>query len=628
MTRLRFARRRGGVAPPGVDGVRPAHPGVGGDSPLASAVDALPGGTRARLGVLLGDRRGAVGMLAVSSVLLGFVEAGMLALVAQIAAAIATGAHRVHMHSGSLRLNASVGTLLLVTLALTGARLVLQVPISTLPARIGADVQARLRRNLLHAYTRASWEVQSSDREGHLQETMTSQVVQATAGAVQATTLLTSLITFVVLLGSALALNVIAAAIVLVAAVVLFGLLRPLSALGSRRARALSRAQLEYAGGIGEAVRVAEDTQVFGVATAQRARIGELVDTACELFYRTWMIGRLVPNLYQSMIYLLIVGGLGGLYLAGEHHAASLGAVVLLLVRAGNNGQQAQTAYQGLRQSLPFVERLQAAEARYAQSAPLDGGALLPRIASLAFERVSFAYSAERPVLSEISFAVAGGEAIGIVGPSGAGKSTLVQILLRLRPQERGRYLVNGIPAEQFARSEWNRRVAYVSQEPRLVHASVAENIRYYRDLDRDAVERAARLARIHDDVSAWPEGYDTVVGPRADAVSGGQQQRICLARALAARPEVLVLDEPTSALDPTSEHLIQESLSALKHELTIFIVAHRLSTLDICDRVMVIVDGRLAAFDTTAFLQTHSPYYRNASALATGASAGLLGVR
>ncbi len=485
-----------------------------------------------------------------------------------------------------------------------------------------------MRRDLLHAFTRASWSVQSADREGHLQETMTSQVIQATAGAVQATTLLTSLITFVVLLITALVLNVIAAAIVLTVAIALFGLLRPLSALGARRARSLSQAQVEYAGGIGEAIRVAEDTQVFGAAAAQRERIGRQIDAARELFFRTWVIGRLVPNLYQSLIYLLIVAGLGGLYLAGAGHAASLGAVVLLLVRAGNNGQQAQTAYQGLRQSLPFIERLQAAEQRYAQSAPLDGGALLPRIESLAFERVSFAYRSARPVLSEISFAVAGGEAIGIVGPSGAGKSTLVQILLRLRPQDGGRYLVNGVPAEQFARSEWNRRVAYVSQEPRLVHATVAENIRYFRDLPREAIERAGRLARIHDDVVSWPQGYDTVVGPRADAVSGGQQQRICLARALAARPQVLVLDEPTSALDPTSERLIQESLSALKYELTLFIVAHRLSTLDICDRVMVIVDGRLAAFDTTAFLQTHSPYYRTASGLGASAPAGLLGVR
>jgi ABC-type multidrug transport system fused ATPase/permease subunit len=585
--------------------------------------------TRTRLSLLLGERRGAIVTLAVSSILAGFTEAAMLAIIAQVAAALVNGARRVHIELGPLHLHPRIEALLAVAFLLTVIRLALQAPISILPARIGADVQATLRRNLFHAFTGASWEEQSRDREGHLQETMTSQVIQATSGAVQATTLLTALITFVILLISALALNVIAAAIVLAAATALFGALRPLNALGARRARSLSQAQMEYAGGIGEAIRVAEDTQVFGVAAAQRVRIDRLVDTARELFFRTWLLGRLIPNLYQSMIYVLLVAGLAGLYAAGSGHAASLGAVVLLLVRAGNNGQQVQTAYQGLRQSLPFIERLQEAERRYAGSATTDGGLALPKVRTLAFERVSFAYRPDRPVLSDISFEMAGGEVVGIVGPSGAGKSTLVQILLRLRAPLEGRYLINGLPVERFARAAWNRRVAYVSQEPRLVHASVAENIRYFRDLPPAEVERAARLARIHEDVMRWPQGYETIVGPRADAVSGGQQQRICLARALAARPEVLVLDEPTSALDPHSEMLIQESLTALKHELTIFIVAHRHSTLDICDRVMVVVDGRLAAFGTTALLQTQSSYYRSASALAAGLpQGGLLDVR
>jgi ABC-type multidrug transport system fused ATPase/permease subunit len=136
-----------------------------------------------------------------------------------------------------------------------------------------------------------------------------------------------------------------------------------------------------------------------------------------------------------------------------------------------------------------------------------------------------------------------------------------------------------------------------------------------------ESVERAARLASIHDEIMSWPLGYETVVGPRADAVSGGQQQRICLARALAARPAVLVLDEPTSALDPHSETLIQRSLSALRHELTLFVIAHRMSTLDICDRVMVIEHGRLAAFDKIDRLERENPYFRSASMIAAGAS-------
>jgi ATP-binding cassette subfamily B protein len=158
-----------------------------------------------------------------------------------------------------------------------------------------------------------------------------------------------------------------------------------------------------------------------------------------------------------------------------------------------------------------------------------------------------------------------------------------------------------------------------VPQEPRLLHATVAENVRFDRELDQPAIERAARLAHIHDEIMSWERGYETVVGPRADAVSGGQQQRLCLARALAATPEVLVLDEPTSALDPKSESRIQESLNELKDELTLFIIAHRMSTLDICDRVMVIMGGRLVAFDTIEALRENNAYYRSASAIAAG---------
>ena len=579
---------------------------------------------RSRLDTLLGHKRGTVAALALSSILSGFTEAGILAVLAEAGATLVNHFQVVHVKIGPFHVHTSVGTLFLIASCLVVMRLILQVPLSFLPARIAADVQARLRKDLFDAFTRASWDVQSRDREGHLQETMTSQVIQATGGALQATSLITALFTFLVLMASALALNLVAAGVVLGASVVLFGVLRPLRSRGVRMARALSKAQMAYAGGIGESVRVAEETHVFGVAAAQRERIDRFVAASRDLFYRTQMLTRLIPNLFQSLIYLLLVAGLIVLHSDPSANVGSLGAVVLLLVRAGSNGQTVQASYQGLQQALPFIERLQASRRRYLESSPVTGEEQLPKVRTLAFEDVSFSYRTGSPVLSDISFEIAGGETVGIIGPSGAGKSTLVQILLQLRAPGEGRYLVNGIPAERYAREEWNRRVAYVPQEPRLIHASVADNIRYFRSINDDEVERAARLARIHDDVMGWSNGYDTIVGPRADAVSGGQQQRICLARALAARPEVLVLDEPTSALDPHSETLIQESLTALKDELTLFIVAHRMSTLDICDRVMVILDGELVAFDTRALLQEQNPYYRSASALATGAGSQL----
>jgi ABC-type multidrug transport system fused ATPase/permease subunit len=125
------------------------------------------------------------------------------------------------------------------------------------------------------------------------------------------------------------------------------------------------------------------------------------------------------------------------------------------------------------------------------------------------------------------------------------------------------------------------------------VQATVAENIRFSRAIDDAQVERAARLAHIHDDIVAMPDGYDTAIGQRADAVSGGQRQRICLARALAGDPSVLVLDEPTSALDKTSEAAIRSSLLELRSSLTMFIVTHQPSMLAVCDQVIQVDSGR-----------------------------------
>jgi ATP-binding cassette, subfamily B, bacterial len=572
-----------------------------------------------RLDVLLGDRRRTVVALALSSLVSGFAEAGTLALIAEVGASFVGHQKRVHINVAGLHLSFGIVTLLAIALGLALIRLAVQIPISILPSRIASEVQASLRTKLFHAYTGASWEVQSLDREGQLQDTMTSQTMQATGGAVGATGLISNSLQFFALLVTAFVLNPWAAAGILVSGVAIFTAVRPLKKLGVRRARALSRAQVSYASGINEAIRLAEETQVFGVAGAQRRRIDALVQQAKQLFFSTQVLAKLVPNIFQSLILIMLVGALWILHAIGVGNTPSLVAIILLLVRSARSGQQGLATFQSLSQTLPFIERTQDAEQRYAESAPPQGDVPLKNVQTLAFRRVSYAYRAGQPVLSDVSFEVARGDVIGVIGPTGAGKSTLIQILLQLRRPRSGSYLVNGLPAERFLRTDWHGRVVYVPQEPRLLHATVAENVRFDRELDQPAIERAARLAHIHDEIMSWERGYETVVGPRADAVSGGQQQRLCLARALAATPEVLVLDEPTSALDPKSESRIQESLNELKDELTLFIIAHRMSTLDICDRVMVIMGGRLVAFDTIEALRENNAYYRSASAIAAG---------
>jgi ATP-binding cassette, subfamily B, bacterial len=563
---------------------------------------------------LLGHRKRRVTALAAASLLSGLSEGGILAVVAQVAGGLATGTRTITLPLGPTQIDTSLGGLLVAGACLVLARFVLQGPLAYIPARISADTQARLRRTLFDAFTRASWHEQAQDREGHLQELMGTHVQQVTVGTVQATTLVTNLVGFLVLLAAALVLDPLAAVVVLAFSLGLFAAMRPLNSAGARYAREWSQAQLEQAGGVSEAARLAEETQVFGVGDVQRKRIDGLIEKAGSHYFRAQLASGIGTALYPSFVFMLLVGGLAVVYEFVGSGLTSLAAVVLVLVRAAGYGNNVQAGYQSVRQAIPFVERLHEEEERYRRNVRTRGSRPLASVETLAFEDVSFGYR-DDTVLEHLTFEVGEGEAIGVAGPSGAGKSTLAQLLLQLRVPTSGRYLVNREPADAYRLDDWHRMVAFVPQTPNLIHASVADNIRYLRTFSDEDVERAARLAGVHDDVTQWRDGYDTIVGPRADAVSGGQAQRICLARALVSAPKLLLLDEPTSAVDLRSEQLIQESLVGLKGQVTLFIIAHRLSTLDMCDRTMILLDGRLDAFVPVSQLREQSAYYRSLTA-------------
>jgi ABC-type multidrug transport system fused ATPase/permease subunit len=203
---------------------------------------------------------------------------------------------------------------------------------------------------------------------------------------------------------------------------------------------------------------------------------------------------------------------------------------------------------------------------------------------------------------------------VGIVGPSGAGKSTLIQLLLRLREPTEGVMTVDARDARRLSLDDWYRHVAFVPQEPHLFAGTVADNVAFFRpEVDAADIQRAAKLAHLHDDVMSWPRGYDTMVGERGGQLSGGQRQRLCIARALVESPDMMVLDEPTSALDVRSESLIRETIADLAPSTTVFVIAHRLSTLAVCDRIMVILDGVLEGFDEPEQLEASNPFYREA---------------
>ena len=215
---------------------------------------------------------------------------------------------------------------------------------------------------------------------------------------------------------------------------------------------------------------------------------------------------------------------------------------------------------------------------------------------TIALRGVRFAYP-ERPgatALGDVDLEIAAGEKIALVGPSGAGKSTIANLILGHYRPEAGQVLFDGVDAADIGLAAVRRHIAIVEQEPSLLSGSIAENIAFAlpgREVTREELVAAARLAHAHDFIAAFPQGYDTVVGERGVQLSGGQKQRIAIARALLRDPGILILDEATSALDAVSERLVQSALDTLMRGRTTIIIAHRLSTIARADRI-VVMDG------------------------------------
>ncbi len=215
---------------------------------------------------------------------------------------------------------------------------------------------------------------------------------------------------------------------------------------------------------------------------------------------------------------------------------------------------------------------------------------------AIRFERVSFDYPGGRSALSALSFHIAPGERVALVGPSGSGKSTTLNLLLGfLRPGD-GRVLIGGQDLGQMEQAAWLRQVAWVPQRPRLFHGSVLDNIRLGRpEADLAAVRAAAQLAHADEFIARLPQGYDTLVGEGGQGLSGGQNQRLALARAFLKDAPLVLLDEPTASLDPESEFLVQAALERLAAGRTLVVVAHRLATVRRADRILVLDQGRVA---------------------------------
>ncbi len=381
-------------------------------------------------------------------------------------------------------------------------------------------------------------------------------------------------------------------------------------------------ADLERALGALPMVRVhrAEEREAAGIGARVEAAYGAGVRTAKLASVMSPAVELAVQG---SFLIVLVVGGLrvGG-------HAGSLGDLVAFLLyasylvlplssvfRAVGLIQRGMGAYQRIDEAL----RLPVEPTAPRRPAVRSGAArptAAPEPPALALRGVRFGYDPGRPVLRDVSFTVARRQHVALVGRSGAGKSTVFALVARFYEPDAGTLSFDGRPAADLSREDCRRRIAVVDQNAHVVHGTLRDNIAYASpDAPEAEIRRVVELARLDEVVDRLPAGLATVVGERGSTLSGGERQRVALARALLARPSLLLLDEPTSHLDAINESALTTVMKDIAEECALLVIAHRLSTVQHADRIVVLHDGRIAAGGRHEELLAASGLYRELAA-------------
>lgn len=501
-------------------------------------------------------------------------------------------------------LNAGFVGLFVVAMVMAAAGALRYFCITLLGERVAAKLRTRLYAHLL-TLDQAFFE---RTRSGELVSRLAAdtELVQTVVGS----TLSLSLRSLLMLVGSTVMLIVTSPRLAGLTALVIPAVILPIVLLG-RRVEKLSRESQDR---IADASAVASESinaihavQAYTREPRERDRysnaVGLALKTAGHRIATTAWLTALVILLGFGAITLVLWAGAHAV-LAGEMNAGVLAQFVLYaVVAAGSVGGLTEVWGELLRCAGALGRISELLDTRAEIRSP-EQPVPLPRPlrGSIRIEHVEFHYPSrpEQAALHDFSLSIEAGETVALVGPSGAGKTTLFQLLQRFHDPKSGRITLDGEDLRNLDLAQLRNAFALVPQDPVLFGASAADNIRFGRlDADDGAIEMAARAAEAHEFLRELPQGYDTYLGERGVRLSGGQQQRIAIARALLRDAPVLLLDEATSSLDAQSEHLIQQALGRLIANRTTLVIAHRLSTVQKADRIVVLERGRIVAMGT-----------------------------
>ncbi len=340
-----------------------------------------------------------------------------------------------------------------------------------------------------------------------------------------------------------------------------------------------------------EARRYDENLERYRVASLKSQRTLSLLNTGQQLIIATGLI---------AMLWRATQGVVDGRMTLGDLVMVNA-FMIQLYIPLGFLG----VLYREIKQSLTDLDKMFTLMEREREIADVPGAqALVLTGAQVAFSHVNFAYDPARPILKDISFEIPAGKTVAVVGPSGSGKSTLARLLFRFYDVQSGQILIDGQDIKQVTQASVRQAIGIVPQDTVLFNDTVAYNIAYGQPGASQAqVEEAARAAHIHSFISATPKGYDTMVGERGLKLSGGEKQRVAIARTLLKNPPILIFDEATSALDSANERAIQAELQSVAQNKTTLVIAHRLSTVVEAHEILVMDAGRILERGTHAEL-------------------------
>ena len=561
--------------------------------------------------------RGRISVLGAMTFVGALVEAGFLILLTASVLALADGARTI----GPIRgVSVPVTTATLIGGVLVILRLVLNLAAARVSADLTARVTADQRRRLSRAYLGAAWAVQQDEPSGRLHELVGNFVGKVSQSVTALGQGLTAVLNLVAFVGTGLVLDPLATSAMLVALSLLGLVIAPIRRRIRKHSGELATSNLSFARAIAETGSLGLEMRAYGVQDRFVDRLDAASDKQVAGNRQVQVLTTSLSPVYTFLAYGAVLLGVGVLGSLEGGRLAAIGAVMLLLLRSLSYGQQLVAVQGTISSTMPFLERLREAVEAYERRPSPKGHTRPEELEDVVANAVSLRYSPDRePALKSVTFRLEVGEMVGVIGPSGAGKSSLAQLLLGLREPTEGHLSVSGVDLVDLDRSWWSTRAAFVAQEAVLISGTVAENIRFFRPwISEESMRRSAAQANVLDDIEALPRGFETYLGERGGQLSGGQRQRVSIARALAGEPDLLVLDEPTSALDGHSEALIRDTLASLHGRVTMVLIAHRLTTLDLCDRIAVLEDGRLTGLGPPSELRRSNVFYRRAIELAS----------